>query len=840
MDLSIPKDASDVSEDVPSKEDTSESFARRKKGSEAAALVTADPLANVKADFDRRKADFDRRKADFESLALTTDLSIPKDAPDASEDVPSEEDTSESFPNQENNSETTALVTADLHSASTAGAGADVESIQVTAKERKEARKMKGGSIKQGTAKERKEARKMKGGSIKDDVKKPAGKKDAPELPPGVESSEDIAALDNASAAAAATDQASASRRSPRPPSKQDYIASSTSSAKPGAAHVGGSESKKDRLELAPGVEPGEGTTHLHNASAADAAINQDLASRRCPRPQSQQNSLFADSSSSLKPGAVYVGGSESNHLEPHVVRGGGTESNPTELTLRTQEERDTEQRFEKTLPIAAVLPDDKAIAEAHIVVTAKVCGQPRWLIFPLLGVLVAAAIGASLGVGLSGGDPFLDRLNELKEVLRAESPFLEFGAAQTDAINWLAKEDPAFLDFEATPSRTILERYVIVTLYYSLNGPDWQEQLGFLSKESVCKWGVVNAAEMTIKGVACNEPDEFVVEPVVEINLSENQLTGNIPSELGLLITLEELDLSGNKLTGKIPSEIGSLTGLTFVDLSKCLCLSITKCILSTNFFNLDCIAPGMNDDLVGMVPTELKELTELQDLHLDGTSLNGSLSVLFCIDDFNITNFTADCAGRDEAEVECSCCTQCCGRIDDETYTCDRKIPFAKALSVLLAEADLDGMALSSPGTPQYQALDWLANEDPANLDFVLVPPDMLLERFIMALLYFSTAGETWNDSSGFLNASSVCSWHGAIVCDPTVVESHPMVVKIYLSENNLHGQLPTELSLLSKLEDFRLCKFTTVSSSEFDTTKLLGSLSYKLSRLRFCSPK
>jgi hypothetical protein len=173
---------------------------------------------------------------------------------------------------------------------------------------------------------------------------------------------------------------------------------------------------------------------------------------------------------------------------------------------------------------------------------------------------------------------------------------------------------------------------------------------------------------------------------------------------------------------------------------------------------------------------------------------------------------------------------------------------------VSMLLAEADLDRRALSSPGTLQYQALNWLAYGDPANLDFDLVPPDELSEQFLMALLYFSTAGENWDNSVGFLLASSVCSWNGAIVCNPTVVESHPMVVEIYFSENSLRGQLPTELGLLSnlqvfflsenqlsgliprefgrltKLEDFCICK---LFSSELDTIIPLGSV------LHFISP-
>jgi hypothetical protein len=116
MDLSNREDAPDASEDVPSEEDTSEpedvlfeevtseSFPNE-EDIETAALVTADPLANL-------KADFESQMADFESLALTMDLYIPKDAPVALEDVPSEEVTSESFPNEED-SETAALVTAD-------------------------------------------------------------------------------------------------------------------------------------------------------------------------------------------------------------------------------------------------------------------------------------------------------------------------------------------------------------------------------------------------------------------------------------------------------------------------------------------------------------------------------------------------------------------------------------------------------------------------------------------------------------------------------------------------------------------------------------------------------
>jgi hypothetical protein len=94
---------------------------------------------------------------------------------------------------------------------------------------------------------------------------------------------------------------------------------------------------EKDRLKLAPGVETSEGITPLQCAAAvaaaAAAAINQASASRRSPRPPSKQDedesSSVASSTSSARPGAVRVGDTERNH---------------DEWTLQTQEEPDTEQ----------------------------------------------------------------------------------------------------------------------------------------------------------------------------------------------------------------------------------------------------------------------------------------------------------------------------------------------------------------------------------------------------------------------------------------------------------------------------------------------------------------
>eukprot|EP00526_Cylindrotheca_closterium_P027429 CAMPEP_0113620744 /NCGR_PEP_ID=MMETSP0017_2-20120614/10578_1 /TAXON_ID=2856 /ORGANISM="Cylindrotheca closterium" /LENGTH=55 /DNA_ID=CAMNT_0000530429 /DNA_START=21 /DNA_END=184 /DNA_ORIENTATION=- /assembly_acc=CAM_ASM_000147 len=44
---------------------------------------------------------------------------------------------------------------------------------------------------------------------------------------------------------------------------------------------------------------------------------------------------------------------------------------------------------------------------------------------------------------------------------------------------------------------------------------------------------------------------------------LQNNQFSGSIPTEIGLLSNIEDLDLSGNNLTGSIPSEIALMPNL-------------------------------------------------------------------------------------------------------------------------------------------------------------------------------------------------------------------------------------------------------------------------------------
>ena len=84
-------------------------------------------------------------------------------------------------------------------------------------------------------------------------------------------------------------------------------------------------------------------------------------------------------------------------------------------------------------------------------------------------------------------------------------------------------------------------------------------------------------------------------------LDLGSNQLTGSIPSEIGNLTNLEMLSLSFNQLTGSIPPEVGNLTNLTGLYLNR--------------------------NQLIGSIPSEIGNLTNLEGLYLYDNQLTGSI---------------------------------------------------------------------------------------------------------------------------------------------------------------------------------------------------------------------
>jgi hypothetical protein len=87
--------------------------------------------------------------------------------------------------------------------------------------------------------------------------------------------------------------------------------------------------------------------------------------------------------------------------------------------------------------------------------------------------------------------------------------------------------------------------------------------------------------------------------------------------------------------------------------------------------------------------------------------------------------------------------------------------------------------GEALMDKSSPQYKALSWIVRDDPANMMMQMMGSNetqstssstltIVMERYVMALLYFSTDGPNWVSPYDFLSMESICDWGEPIRCN------------------------------------------------------------------------
>ncbi|KAL3941800.1 MAG: hypothetical protein SGARI_000472 [Bacillariaceae sp.] len=117
----------------------------------------------------------------------------------------------------------------------------------------------------------------------------------------------------------------------------------------------------------------------------------------------------------------------------------------------------------------------------------------------------------------------------------------------------------------------------------------------------------------------------------------------------------------------------------------------------------------------------------------------------------------------------------------------------------SRLAALAPISINAWDDPNSPQSLAASWLAADEEAET----YNDQQLLQRYVLATLYYSTNGENWSQSSISWNVewTDECTWWG-IECN-----SNGAVRILSLVEDNLTGVLPPEISMLSNLEEIYL---------------------------------
>ena len=202
----------------------------------------------------------------------------------------------------------------------------------------------------------------------------------------------------------------------------------------------------------------------------------------------------------------------------------------------------------------------------------------------------------------LSGGIPtWLAHLSKLSSLFLAENSFT---GCIPEELHDLEVHD---LDQLSIP---YCGRSVLVAVYNSTGGPNWKNNTNWLSDEPISEW----------YGVRVNSQGN-----VTQLLLADNNLTGQMPSELGSLSSLQALGLGGNQLTGEIPTELGSLSNLQSLSLwGNQLTGEIPGWLGSLS--NLRSLILGRNQ-LTGEIPTELGSLSNLRSLSLWGNQLTGEI---------------------------------------------------------------------------------------------------------------------------------------------------------------------------------------------------------------------
>ena len=380
----------------------------------------------------------------------------------------------------------------------------------------------------------------------------------------------------------------------------------------------------------------------------------------------------------------------------------------------------------------------------------------------------------------------------------------LVFGLAATAACSDELTEPPV----EAVPAAadgfatTGGDRAVLVALYEATDGPNWTKNDSWLTDAPLGGW----------HGVSTDASGR-----VQELWLYDNNLAGEIPSELGDLANLEVLSLGGNGLTGEIPPELGDLANLEKLSLSYNGLAGEIPAELG-KLANLGGLSLGSNA-LTGEIPAELGKLDSLEWLSLDRNALTGEIpSELGDLDSLEWLDLRGNAlTGEIPAELGGLASLEFL-RLDRNALTGEipaelgglASLEFLRldsnALTGLIPPAfsDLPNLSrfywygnagLCAPGTPRFISFA-------ESLDEQAGPFCHEADAAVLRSVYHSTRGSAWTSSGGWLQPGPLADWHG--------VETDSVsgrVSGLDLSRNGLSGELLGNLASLDLLRELRL---------------------------------
>lgn len=485
-----------------------------------------------------------------------------------------------------------------------------------------------------------------------------------------------------------------------------------------------------------------------------------------------------------------------------------------------------------------------------------------------LLVFAIAAVIASVLAVWLTKDDTpanntgdspsaaptFVSRefVLELESVSGSDA-LSEPGSPQRRAIGWLSSIDQSGM--EADDSE-LIQRYVLVVLYFATEGEKWVERENWLSPSlHECQWGsaiscktdpsnrqIVTGLDLSRHGMKGELPPEIgYLTQVEHFSVSRNSLNGTLPASLFNMTRLAVLDAHENDFTGSIPSSINGAPFIVDLDLSKNLFsgtipealydLSILRTLdVSVNQLS-GILASGLgklrvltkfnirSNLITGIIPDTFDALTNLAVVNLDNNLITG-----------NIPEWTAVLVQRQELTVSYNLLTgvipgapegglAALGGVTPESYRLSKvdlsnnrlrgTIPVEVAFIPSLRYIDfsnnrqLQGPFPSFPGIGLWQSIEYLAA---SNCQLTGTVP----MAFAPTLTHYEFHGN--NLVGGF----------------PPELCDFPELEYLSLAFNDIGGKIPAPVGSMNRLEalDLRACGLTG-TIPDFKSMKSLASV-------------